>query len=122
MLATLEGHTYGVVAVTVTPDGLRAVSASGDHTLKVWDLVTGKILATLEGHTSYIMTVAVTPDGQRAVSGSDDSTLKVWDLVTWRELACFHADGLITAVACASDFLFVAGSANGAMHFLELRT
>jgi len=32
--------------VAVTPDGKRAVSASGDHTLKVWDLETGEALAT----------------------------------------------------------------------------
>ena len=122
VLATLEGHTEDVETLAVTPDGLRAVSGSEDKTLKVWDLVTGQVLATLEGHTDSVNTVAVTPDGLRAVSGSEDKTLKVWDLVTWQEFACFHADGGITAVACPSDLLFVAGSANGAMHFLELRT
>ena len=30
----------------VTPDGQRAVSASFDQTLKVWDLETGEVLAT----------------------------------------------------------------------------
>jgi WD40 repeat protein len=33
--------------VAVTADGKRAVSASYDHTLKVWDLESGKVLATL---------------------------------------------------------------------------
>jgi WD40 repeat protein len=32
--------------VAVTPDGLRAVSASGDRTLKMWDLETEEVLAT----------------------------------------------------------------------------
>ena len=37
--------------VAVTPDGARAVSASFDKTLRVWDLATGESLASLEGHT-----------------------------------------------------------------------
>ena len=40
------------MAVAVTPDGQRAVSASKDKTLKVWDLESGRELRTLEGHSS----------------------------------------------------------------------
>ena len=43
---------YGVA---VTPDGTRAVSASDDKTLRVWDLATGKSLASLEGHTDTVL-------------------------------------------------------------------
>jgi WD40 repeat protein len=32
--------------VAVSADGGRAVSASDDHTLKMWDLETGKVLTT----------------------------------------------------------------------------
>ena len=39
--------------VAVTPDGKRAVSASEDKTLKVWDLETGRALRTLEGHSAW---------------------------------------------------------------------
>jgi WD40 repeat protein len=72
--------------VAVTPGarrvGKRAVSASRDHTLKVWDLETGRALRTLEGHSAYVFGVAVTPDGKQVVSASWDETLKVWDLST----------------------------------------
>ena len=40
----LERHE--VTAVAVTPDGQRAVSASDDNTLKVWELESGELLAT----------------------------------------------------------------------------
>ena len=40
--------------VAVTPDGKRAVSASSDHTLKVWDLDAGRVLRTLKGHSSPV--------------------------------------------------------------------
>jgi WD40 repeat protein len=86
LLRTLEGHSLHVDGVAVTPDAKRAVSASFDHTLKVWDLVTGRAQRTLQGHSGPVWDVAVTPDGRRAVSASFDHTLKVWDLETGREL------------------------------------
>ena len=36
------------------PDGRRVVSASGDKTLKVWDVATGECVATLEGHSESV--------------------------------------------------------------------
>ena len=52
LVRTLEGHSAAVSGVAVTPDGKRAVSASDDNTLKVWDLETGRALRTLEGPLS----------------------------------------------------------------------
>jgi WD40 repeat protein len=72
---------YGVV---VTADGKRAVSASWDNTLQVWDLESGAQLRTLSGHTGSVRAVALTPDDRWAVSASSDRTLKVWNL---------HVDG-----------------------------
>ena len=37
LLRTLTGHTSGVYAVAIAPDGKFAVSASSDNTLKGWD-------------------------------------------------------------------------------------
>jgi hypothetical protein len=68
LVRTLEGHSDSVNAVAVTPDGRRAVSASEDNTLKVWDLESGQELRTLEGHSDPVNAVVVTPDGRRAVS------------------------------------------------------
>jgi WD40 repeat protein len=56
---TLEGHSDSVNGVAVTADGKRAVSASRDNTLKVWDLDSGRALCTLEGHSDSTATVAI---------------------------------------------------------------
>ena len=98
-----HGHTSAVNAVAVTPDGRRAVSASGDHTLKVWDC-SGRELRTLAGHSGSVNAVAVTPDGQRAVSASSDQTLKVWDLDSGRELRTLAGHlSWVNAVAVTPD-------------------
>jgi len=74
-----EEHFHAVNDVAVTPDSQRAISASLDNTLKMWDLETGRELRTLTGGGT---SVVVTPDGKRAVSASYGETLKVWDLET----------------------------------------
>lgn len=76
---TLRGHGDWVRAVLALSDG-RAISASDDHTLRVWDTESGKELSVLDGHTKAVWGVAATADGQQVVSASGDGTLKVWDI------------------------------------------
>ncbi|MEX6775516.1 WD40 repeat domain-containing protein [Limnospira fusiformis] len=45
----MGGHSNGVEAVAIAPDGFLAVSASWDNTLKLLDLETGEVLATFIG-------------------------------------------------------------------------
>ena len=101
---TLSGHSNWVLAVAITPDGQRAVSASDDNTLKVWDLNNGEEAQTLSGHSNWVLAVAITPDGQRAVSASDDNTLKVWDLNSGEEAHTLsgHSNS-VNAVAITPD-------------------
>ena len=104
LIQDLRGHTEAVWAVALTPDGRRAVSASEDETLKVWDLASGTCVHTLEGHTDSVRAVVLTPDGRHAVSASNDHTLKVWDLASG---TCVHTlEGhteKVTDVALTAD-------------------
>jgi WD40 repeat protein len=81
-LKTLEGHSKEVYAVSITPDGRRAVSGGVDKTVRVWNLETGECESVLEGHTNVVYAVSITPDGRRAVSGGVDKTVRVWNLET----------------------------------------
>jgi WD40 repeat protein len=106
LLRTLEGHSYSVNAVAMTPDGLKAISASSDKTLKVWDLATGEARLTLNGHSEEVNAVAVTPDGLKAISASSDKTLKVWDLATGEARLTFKGhSSWVSAVAVTPDGL-----------------
>ncbi|MGK7919679.1 MAG: WD40 repeat domain-containing protein [Trichodesmium sp.] len=95
----LIGHTEGVSALAIAPDG-RVVSASEDKTLKVWDLETGEELLTIAGHDFWVNAVAITPEGRCVISGSSDHTVKIWNLATGTEMMTFkgHLDGIWSVV------------------------
>jgi WD40 repeat protein/DNA-binding SARP family transcriptional activator len=76
----LEGHTAPVEGVVVLPDGLRALSASADHTLILWDLVSGTELRRFEGHTDVVHDVVLLAGGTMALSASADGSLILWDI------------------------------------------
>lgn len=77
---TLKGHTNYVWDVIVSPDGRRALSASNDKTIKMWDLATGSLLATFSGHASFVCSVSIAPDGIRLAAGAFDGSIKVWNI------------------------------------------
>jgi len=81
----LEGHTDWVSCVAFSPGGRLFASGSRDHTLRVWDVATGRERARLAGHYSWVMSVAFSPDGKTLASGSYDRTVRIWDLAHGRE-------------------------------------
>lgn len=113
-------HEGALTAMMALPDGRRALSGFADGKLQSWNLEMGGAPRTFEGHTGTVNDVAVLSGGHRAISASADWTLRLWDLEAGECLATFAGDAAITCVAIARDDLFVAGSANGAVHFLEL--
>ncbi len=124
LVRTLEGHSAVAEGVAVTPDGKRAVSASVDQTLKVWDLESGHALRTLKGHSAVVEGVAVTPDGKRAVSASSDQTLKVWDLESGRALRTLegHSDRVTGVAVTADGKRAVSASADNTLKVWDLET
>jgi energy-coupling factor transporter ATP-binding protein EcfA2 len=76
---TLEGHHSTVNSVNFSPDGKTLVSGSGDNTIKLWNVETGKEIRTLKGHDNLVNSVSFSPDGKTLASGSVDKTIKLWN-------------------------------------------
>jgi WD40 repeat protein len=81
-LRILIGHTCGVRALAVAPDGSWLASASDDRTVRIWDPITGISRHTLTGHTRGVRALAVAADGSWLASAGDDRTVRIWDPIT----------------------------------------
>lgn len=90
LLATLTGHQAAVNAVVIHNHTI--ISASGDRTIRSWNLHTGRCERSYVGHTKGIACVQF--DGRRRiVSGSSDNTVRVFDAETSAEIACLNGHG-----------------------------
>ena len=109
----------GVDHVAALPDG-RALSASGDSTLRLWDLASGQCLRVLEGHSSIVVHVAALPDG-RAISASKDNTLRLWDLASGKCLRVLegHSDQ-VSHVAALPDGRALSASEDNTLRLWDL--
>src|SRR5262249_34017605 len=50
VIRAFEGHKQEVYAVAMSPDGKVALTGSMDHTVKLWDVMTGEQLTQFNGH------------------------------------------------------------------------
>ena len=74
---TLTGHTTYVEGVHLLANE-RALSYSGDSTLRLWNLKDASSMV-LMGHTGSVDGVQLS-DNERALSYSHDTTLRLWNL------------------------------------------
>ena len=81
---TIQGRTNNMTSVAFNPAGTELMTASGDHSIRIWSTDTWQQKQVLNGHTDEVWDARYSPNGQFAVSGAWDNTAHVWDLRTQR--------------------------------------
>ncbi|QLE49645.1 protein kinase [Nostoc sp. C057] len=145
---TLRGHSSMVHAIAISPDGQLIASGSNDHTIKLWQLSTGKLVRQMgrwsSGHSSMVNSVAFSPissnfsyqgdsgksggvtDLNRGIlaSGSWDNTIKLWDVNTGKEIRTLTGHtNWVNSVAFSPDGKFlVSGSADCTIKLWQVNT
>lgn len=72
-----------------SPQGDLLASASGDTTVRIWDMDTDTPLHTLTGHKNWVLCVAWSPNGKYLASGGMDNDVWLWDpRVGYYVIAC----------------------------------
>lgn len=104
--ATFKGHTklISIRSLAFSLDGKKLASGSGNETIVLWDVASGKELAALNGHKEEVTSVAFSPDGKKLASASTDDTIKLWNVATGKELATLKGHThVVRSVAFSPD-------------------
>jgi WD40 repeat protein len=85
-LFELEGHTKQVRDIGYSPDGQWLVTASEDHTARIWRAATGRSVAVLP-HEAEVTMAMFSPGGQWIVTGTEDRVVRVWDATSRKKVS-----------------------------------
>lgn len=76
-----NGHNHFVQDLALANNSQYALTASWDHTLRLWDLSRGTCTKTFVDHEKDALTCSFSADNKHIASGARDKTFKVWQTV-----------------------------------------
>lgn len=112
-IRALTGHLQSVRAIA--GHGRTLVSGSYDHTVRVWDLVTGRCRHVLKGHTDRIYLIILDVPRNRCISGLMDLTSRIWDLDTGECLYTLKGHELLVGLLQLLDRHLVLAAADSTL-------
>lgn len=122
----VKGHTFGVLAVDVSPNSKMFATGSYDETAVIWDIPAGKKLIGPLRHEGQVSGVNFSPDGDRLATATwDDSAIHVFDSHSG-ELLIHIPDSVhsvhSTPIAWSNDGLHIFSAYSGKIKQLDVLT
>jgi FOG: WD40 repeat len=75
-----NGHKKLITSASFSPDGQTIATSSYDHTIKLWNIISGKVIHNYIGHLNNVMDVVFSPDGHYVLSTSTDDEARIWNV------------------------------------------
>jgi WD40 repeat protein len=92
-----QGHTRTIWGAIHLPDGQRIITCSGDGSLRVWNVKSGKQIgedwrveqdwSDRDWEKEGVHSIALSPDERKVGSGSGDGVVRLWDIDTGKVIA-----------------------------------
>jgi WD40 repeat protein/serine/threonine protein kinase len=117
-------HDASLLTASFSPDGKWVVTASEDHTAKVWEAATGKAVGQPLRHDGRVNSAVFSPDGKWVVTASEDSTARLWEVHTGKLLTIFqgHSSAVTGAVFSPDGKLVLSASRDATARLWEAAT
>jgi len=109
----------GVLSLAFSPDSRYLATGTGDGTVKIWDVASGRTLQALVSHRPIVMRVAFSPDGRYLAMAGEDVTLL--QASTWQEVRSFAHSGACLAFSRDSRLL-ATGGGDGKVRLWDVAT
>lgn len=121
-----RGHTVDVNFVSWSPVDQKLVSCSGDKTVRIWDLTTGRDVppSPLIAHSLHVNACVFSPSGDLLATVSSDTSVKLWSTTTWTLIGTLSGhSGSVRCCAFSPDGnLLATGSADESVRVWEVST
>jgi WD40 repeat protein len=100
-----------VTFATFSPDDSLVVTASWDHSARVWNARTGVAVLTLshayagalKGHSATVNSAVFSPSGNHILTASDDRSIRLWETATGKVVQVWHATAGVTRAVFSRD-------------------
>ncbi|KAI5665488.1 hypothetical protein M9H77_15341 [Catharanthus roseus] len=95
-------HNNAIFDLCWIKEDMKVLTASGDQSIKVWDVQEKKCLSSLLGHTGSVKAISSHPTNQdMIVSGSRDGSFALWDLRSCKKFCMSSIANVHEAHSCS---------------------
>ena len=91
------------MCVKFSPNSTLIASCSNDHSIKLWDIRSSKLLQHYNAHTDKINSIDFHKSGKFLISAGNDNLVKVWDLSEGHQLYTIHSHE--ANINCMKDYV-----------------
>lgn len=97
----IEARGFG--ALQFNRDGTQVLAACSDHTVKIWEVQTGRLRQVLAGHEKKITSAQFVFAKDKVVTASEDGTCRLWELDAERPQRQFAHQGPVVGLVMSND-------------------
>ena len=75
-----NAHDGGIYSLNYSEDGSKLISCSSDESIKIWDVMSGRLLGRVSYSPEYHCVLSFSPDGKKSITCYNDDNVSIRDL------------------------------------------